>query len=396
MENLSHTLFGLVLLKAGLEETTPLATTALVISSNLPDVDALFGARSGSLGYIKYHRGITHSFIGIACLAAILTLLLVYLDRRLRLRRDPFFRPARPGRIFWISVLGGLGHLLLDFTNNYGIRPLLPFDGRWFYGDLVFIADPWIWLILGAAAVWATTAFKNKSNYKGGITFIWLGVAALASAVLLFAPILSDKVLDVGGWVKPPSRIQILIPMAIRIAWFCGLGVIALGSILGWGKRRPKRVAKFSLIALGIYYGGMWMAHQQAVQNATGIKPAPQASLAVWPQPANPSLWKSVAAANRAIYTQNIGLLAWLPINQPPFSETGWKEQPALDPQFETALRTTVPGRVFLDFTRFPVANTTQTSDGYTVVLRDSRFNLQLHATLDTSLNVLSCTISWF
>ena len=396
MENLSHTLFGLVLSKAGLEETSPLATTALVISSNLPDVDALFGARSGSLGYIKYHRGITHSFIGIACLAAILTLLLVYIDRRLRLRRDPFFRPARPGRIFWISVLGGLGHLLLDFTNNYGVRPLLPFDGRWFYGDLVFIADPWIWLILGAAAVWATTAFKNKSNYKGGITFIWLGVAALASAVLLFAPILSDKVLDVGGWVKQPSRIQILLPMAIRIAWFCGLGVIALGSILGWGKRRPKRVAKFSLIALGIYYGGMWMAHQQAVQNATGIKPAPQASLAVWPQPANPSLWKSVAAANNTIYTQNIGLLGWLPINQPPFSETGWKAQPALDPQFETALRTTEPGRVFLDFTRFPVANITQTSDGYAVVLRDSRFNLQLHATLDTSLNVLSCTISWF
>ena len=396
MENLSHTLFGLVLSKAGLEETSPLATTALVISSNLPDVDALFGARSGSLGYIKYHRGITHSFIGIACLAAILTLLLVYIDRRLRLRRDPFFRPARPGRIFWISVLGGLGHLLLDFTNNYGVRPLLPFDGRWFYGDLVFIADPWIWLILGAAAVWATTAFKNKSNYKGGITFVWLGVAALASAVLLFAPILSDKVLDVGGWVKQPSRIQVLIPMAIRVAWFCGLGVIALGSILGWGKRLPKRVAKFSLIALGIYYGGMWMAHQQAVQNATGIKPAPQASLAVWPQPANPSLWKSVAAANSSIYTQNIGLLAWLPINQPQFSETGWKAQPALDPQFETALRTTGPGRVFLDFTRFPIANITQTSDGYAVVLRDSRFNLQLHATLDTSLNVLSCTISWF
>ncbi|HKF56736.1 MAG TPA: metal-dependent hydrolase [Blastocatellia bacterium] len=396
MENLSHTLFGLVLSKAGLEEATPLAPTALVISSNLPDVDALFGVRSGSLGYIKYHRGITHSFIGIACLAAIVTLVLVYLDRRLRLRRDPFFRPARPARIFWISLLGGLGHLLLDFTNNYGVRPLLPFDGRWFYGDMVFIADPWIWLILGAAAVWATTAPKNKSNHKGGITFIWLAVAAVASALLLFAPILSDKVLDVGGWVKQPSSIQILIPVAIRVAWFCGLGVIALGSILGWGKRRPKRVAKFALIALGIYLGGMWMARQQAVQDATAIKPAPQASLAVWPQPANPSLWRSVAAANNAIYTQNIGLLNWLPINQTQFSETGWKQQPALDRAFETALRTTGPGRLFLDFARFPIANITQTPEGYAVVLRDSRFNLQLHANLDTSMNVLSCAISWF
>src|SRR5215469_4342119 len=192
MENLSHTLFGLVLSKAGLEEASPLTTTALVISSNLPDLDSLLGVRSGSLGYIKYHRGITHSFVGITCLAAVLTLALVYVDRRLRLRRDPFFRPARPARIFWISILGGLGHLFLDFTNNYGVRPLLPFNGRWFYGDLIFIADPWIWLILGAAGVWTTTALKNKSNHRRGITLFWLGVAVITSSVLLFAPILSD------------------------------------------------------------------------------------------------------------------------------------------------------------------------------------------------------------
>jgi len=396
MENLSHTLFGLVLSKAGLEEASPLATTALVVSSNLPDIDALFGIRGGSLSYIKYHRGITHSFLGIACMAALLTLVLVYVDRRLRLRRDPFSRPARPARIFWISILGGLGHLLLDLTNNYGLRPLLPFNARWFYGDLIFIADPWIWLILGAAAVWATTALKNKSNHRGGITFVWLAIAAGASAVLLFAPILSEKVLDVGGWVKQQSHIQILIPMAIRIAWFAGLGLIALGSILRWGRRRPRRIAQISLIVLGIYYGGMWMARQQAVQDAAGIKPAPQAALAVWPQPANPTLWKSVAAANNHIYTQNIGLVPWLPVSQTPPSDSQWNEQSALDPRFEAALRTTAPGRIFLDFARFPIANITQNPDGFLVNLRDSRFNLQLHATLDERLNVLSSNISWF
>jgi len=396
MENLSHTLFGLVLSKAGLEEASPLTTTALVISSNLPDVDSLLGIRSGSLGYIKYHRGITHSFIGITCLAAVLTLVLVYVDRRLRLRRDPFFRPARPGRIFWVSILGGLGHLLLDFTNNYGVRPLLPFSGRWFYGDLIFIADPWIWLILGAAGVWATTALKNRSNHRSEITLVWLGVAAATSAVLLFAPILSDRVLDVGGWVKQQAHIQILIPMAIRIAWFCGLGIIALGSIFRWGKRRPRRIAQASLIVLGIYYGAMWMARQQAVQDGSAIKPAPQASLAVWPEPANPALWKSVAAANQHVYTQTVGLLPWLSPSQPRFSDSQWNQQPALDPRFETALRTTAPGRLFLDFARFPIANVSETSDGASVNLRDSRFNLQLHAILDSSMNVQSCTISWF
>jgi len=394
MDNLSHTLFGLVLSKAGLEEASPLTTTALVISSNLPDVDALLGLRGGSLNYIKYHRGITHSFVGIVALAAILTIALVYVDRRMRLRRDPFFRPARPGRLFWASILGGLGHLLLDYTNNYGIRPLMPFNGRWFYGDLIFVADPWIWLILGAAAVWATTALKIRSSSRTGTMLVWLAVAAGASAVLLFAPILSDRVLDVGAWVKQQSHVQILIPTGIRVAWFCGLGIIALGSMFGWGRGRPQRLAKASLVLLGIYYGGMWMARQQAIQDAVSIKPTPQASLAVWPRPANPAVWKSVAAADDHVYTQNIGLLSLL--DDPGFSKTQWDEQPRLEPRFEAALRTTSAGNLFLGFARFPIANVIENSDGYFVSLRDSRFNLQLHATLDGSMHVLSCTVSWF
>ena len=42
-------------------------------------------------------------------------------------------------------------HCLVDFTNSYGWRPFPPFWDRWFYGDLVFIVDPYMWLILGGA-----------------------------------------------------------------------------------------------------------------------------------------------------------------------------------------------------------------------------------------------------
>ena len=395
MENLSHTLFGLVLSKAGLEEASPLATTALVISSNLPDLDALFGLKGGSLYYIKYHRGITHSFAGIAVIAAILTLVLIYVDRRLRLRRDPFFRPARPGRIFWISLLGGLGHLALDFTNNYGVRPLTPFNGRWFYGDLIFIADPWIWLILGAAAVWVTTAVRNRSGRRTNMIVIWLGVGLIGSAAVLFAPIFSNGALDVTGWFQQPSRVRDLLSTGTRIVWFAGIAVIAAGTILRWGGR-PRRVAQISLLILCVYYGAVWVARQQAIQDAASIKPAPEARLAVWAQPANPRLWKSDAAANGSIYTQNIGLLSWLPVSQPAFSPDGWNQHSALEPRFEAALRTDPTGRIFLDFARFPIANINELADGFSVDLRDSRFNLQLHATLDHSMNVTSSNVTWF
>ena len=36
----------------------------------------------------------------------------------------------------WLAVLS---HILLDYTNNYGVHPYWPFDNRWIYGDSVFI-----------------------------------------------------------------------------------------------------------------------------------------------------------------------------------------------------------------------------------------------------------------
>ncbi len=44
----------------------------------------------------------------------------------------------------------------MDWTNNYGVRPFLPWSSRWFYGDLVFIVDPYILLLIGGAAFLAT------------------------------------------------------------------------------------------------------------------------------------------------------------------------------------------------------------------------------------------------
>ena len=167
MENLAHTLLGLSFAKGGLERATPLATTALVISSNLPDIDVLWRLEGGTASYLDHHRGFTHGFVGLAVLAAALTLGLMFMDRRFRLRRDPFRRPLRPVRIFLLAYLGGLGHTFMDFTNVYGVRPLLPFSSRWFYGDLAFVVDPWIWLILGSAVVWLTTTDAAR-------TFFWI------------------------------------------------------------------------------------------------------------------------------------------------------------------------------------------------------------------------------
>ncbi len=50
--------------------------------------------------------------------------------------------------LFAYACLAGLSHILLDYTNNYGVRPFWPFSERWYSGDIVFIVDPILLVIL--------------------------------------------------------------------------------------------------------------------------------------------------------------------------------------------------------------------------------------------------------
>jgi membrane-bound metal-dependent hydrolase YbcI (DUF457 family) len=369
MENLAHTLLGLSFAKGGLERATPLATTTLVISSNLPDIDVLSRLGGGTASYVEYHRGFAHGFVGLAILAAALTLGLMFMDRRFRLRRDPFRRPLRPVRIFLLAYLGGLAHTFMDFTNSYGVRPLRPFSNRWFYGDLAFVVDPWIWLILGSAVVWLTTTDAAR-------TLSWFVIGVILSLVVGLA------------LRHSPDPDTITVSTATRVVWFVGLAIVLAGSLLRWG-RAGEKLARYSLFVLALYYCGMWMTHQSAIRqaqnslNVTGIT-----SIAVWPAPANPLLWQAAAASSDAVYVRNINL--YDPQGQ-------WQELPGLDPTISSALRTSNDARKFLDFMRYGTATVEKRPDGTTVVaVRDLRFNLRLNAELDQELTVTSVAVRWF
>jgi inner membrane protein len=369
MENLAHTLLGLSIAKAGLERATPLATTTLVISSNLPDIDVFSRVEDGTLGYLEYHRGFTHGILGLALLAAALTVILMFMDRRFRLRNDPFRRPLRPFRIFFIAYLGGLGHTFMDFTNNYGVRPLEPISNRWMYGDLVFVVDPWIWLILGAGVVWLTTTDAARN-------LLWLVIGTIAS-------------LAVGFALRHPYDPHLLaVPTTARVIWFVGLAIVLVGCGLGW-RRGGERLVRYSLLVLAMYYCGMWMAHQSAMKEArTSLKLPGVTSMSVWPAPANPLMWQAAAQTNDAVYVRNINLAD---------KQDKWQELPALDPKLADALRRQDDARAFLEFMRYGTANVEANSDGTSVVsLRDIRFNLTMRVDLDSEMKVTEAEVSWF
>lgn len=143
MDNLTHSLTGLALARTGLNRLCPRATLLLILSANAPDADVVSLA-GGQLKNFEIHRGYTHSFVGLPFMAMLSVLVVAAIYRE----RLPWTRA------WLLCVIGVASHLLLDWTNAYGIRLMLPFSSRWFHADLNSLTDLWILVVLLFAAVW--------------------------------------------------------------------------------------------------------------------------------------------------------------------------------------------------------------------------------------------------
>ncbi len=161
MDPITHTMAGAVLARAGLDRrgALPLAATTLVLAANAPDIDIL-AMFLGSYAGLAFRRGWTHGPIALLVLPLALTGLLLAWDRWVRRRgeRATTHIPLDARGTLLIAFVGVLSHPALDWLNTYGIRALMPFSEQWFYGDAVFIVDPWLWLLLAGALIpWRRT-----------------------------------------------------------------------------------------------------------------------------------------------------------------------------------------------------------------------------------------------
>lgn len=342
MEPLAHTLAGACLAESGLKRLSPLATSTLIIAANIPDVDGACYLHGADLAF-AFRRGWTHGVLAIVLLPAALTAAMLAVDHVLS-RRHAGRAPARPMALLGLAVLGVLSHPFLDWLNNYGVRLLMPFSDRWFYGDTLFIVDPWLWLILGGAVMLAWT-----TDTRGIVTAAALGLGT--TAVMLMAPI---------------------VPEWARAAWFAGLLVWALARARVGAPRRPA-IALAAIVLAGVYiavmFAGSRLAERQVRELARARGWAVE-QVAAMPVPAEP-LRRSVivVSADRYLFvpvTWTTGPAAGI---EPTVFERG-----AQDPAVEAALAAPfVQGvRAWL---RFPSYEVTPLPDGgQRVIIRDARF----------------------
>jgi inner membrane protein len=197
MEPITHFLTGACIGRAGLNRKTAYATLAAVLAAEAADIDVLWGL-AGPVEELKHHRGITHTLIAVPVVAAAAVGMVWLFDRWREMRRKRKANPlnqnanAPPalhwGWLYFAALLSALSHLLLDWTNNYGLRPFFPFNPRWYAGSFVFIAEPVLWALLATALVmpWLLGLAdseigvkKNKFRGRGWAIFALTGMVLL-------------------------------------------------------------------------------------------------------------------------------------------------------------------------------------------------------------------------
>ena len=144
MEPVTHFLTGAVLARTGLNRRAASMTAAMTLAAEFPDIDTLWSL-GGPLTGFEHHRGITHTFLAVPLEAALITAAF-FLYHRLRPRKTK--TPPNWPWLFCGCLIALLSHLLLDWTNNYGLRPFFPFNPHWYAGSFVFIIEPALLAIL--------------------------------------------------------------------------------------------------------------------------------------------------------------------------------------------------------------------------------------------------------
>jgi inner membrane protein len=241
MDPMTHTLVGANLAATRLREKTRLASAALVVGANLPDIDAILyftGHQDLALGF---RRGWTHGVLALVVLPFLLTGLLLLWDR---LRPDPE-RRAEPRWLLLLSFLAILTHPALDWLNNYGMRWLMPFRGTWSYGDSVFIMDPWLWVILGTGWLAGRRATKGMViAFAICVALVSLVVAERGTRYLVIVAVVALVLLAVLFLRTPPDRARAFARLALAAA------ALYIGGRLGIHELTERRVAR-ELAALG-------------------------------------------------------------------------------------------------------------------------------------------------
>jgi inner membrane protein len=237
VDNLAHSLAGAALGETGLKQKTGLGMATLVIAANLPDIDVLgllFGEN------LAWRRGWTHGPVAMLVLPPLLAGAMVLFDRwQDRRGKRPAERlPLHVGWLVALAYMGWASHPLLDFMNTYGIRLLMPFSERWFYGDTLFILDVWLWTVLGLV-VWLSRRRRIRGWPRPGRpALVGLGVAAAYTTAMGAGSASAERLVRQAAEARGHRFVQTVVAKPVPMNPFRRDVVFVSGDSYGFGELR--------------------------------------------------------------------------------------------------------------------------------------------------------------
>ena len=336
---MTHTLVGATLARTRLARAGRGTTSALLLSSNAPDID-IVAAAGGATKYLEWHRGPTHGPLGVVVLAVVVAAI-VWSVRRLsaaRRRSDPESTPPHTSEddapfamLLAVSTIGVVAHVLMDLPTSYGTRILSPFSWQWYAFDWMPIIDIYLLMVLVAALFGRGTETQRRSKAAIAMAVLaanyGLRAAAHHQAIDLAPRLFGPTLPELCDAPAAPSRIE------------------------SWPRTPPS-------------------------------PPLPGrrclVELAAMPTFASPFRWRIIARMSNAYELHDIDLLDSRFRHPETGSEAPWRLTlrypslwtPAVDRAAETRL-----GQVFLGFSRFPAARSGVDPHGITTVRwSDMRF----------------------
>jgi inner membrane protein len=298
VDNLTHSLVGAALAELTLPADAPRATRRTffitgVLAANLPDADLLYTRITAPpIGYLLHHRGHTHTLGGIV----VLGLAIAAVGALPKIRESV---GAARNRFWLLIALALTSHLVLDWWNSYGVHPFWPLSSRWFYGDAVYILEPWLWMLLGVAATLNTQRRFGGALLGGFIVVLlalgtWMHVIARPALALLLV-VAAALVALARSWA-PPRRSAVALALSALFVSF----VFAMREVA----RAEVAAAPAELVRRHRQIGDV------AVDRVT-FPPRRPVDLVLSSQAANPLCWNAVSITrDETVYAMTRGTVA--------------------------------------------------------------------------------------
>jgi membrane-bound metal-dependent hydrolase YbcI (DUF457 family) len=341
-------------LETGGSSTARVAVFAATLGAVFPDVDVFVDAFSRDpLGIARYHRGFTHSFVGLPIFALVLAWLTrAFFSRYAERRRKLAWTPPSFAFLFLIYAAGIASHIILDGFTDFGTRMLNPFSKDRVAWDFLFIID-FVFtalLLVPQVAAWVHEK-RDGANKRAAAMWVFFTLLAIAAWTLSRAA------------QFPFSMAAVIIASAI----FAGLFFVPT-----WRRAELSRAqwCRAGFYISCAYIAVCGVAHHAAMSRVRAFAASHHIAVEkIGAMPLPPSLfdWNGLILTDDGVYQSSFSLRE---AATPEF--TFWPDSPPNRHTREAA--SLEPVRTYLWYARFPVTNFTVNGGRNIVSYADLRF----------------------